>query len=185
MFIYWLLCPLLLILAGTERKPLHAMVVPNSISNLEIAECIYKSLCRAPIPLELSHSTLLPHITYKKFCVPSPCFCFPLYQLWFLMHAKVSLRPGCHYCPQAVPEESQLPTAKFKPGCHPSNSPGSICTSETEKICCNYCVIKAQWFNFISLWHKICICDSHLLCREYDSTKTSSWDLVYKVVQKV
>lgn len=34
-----------------------------------------------------------------------------LSQVWFLMHAKVSLRPGCHYCPQTVPEESQLPTA--------------------------------------------------------------------------
>lgn len=111
------LCPLLLISAGTERKALHAVVVPNSISNLEIAECIYKSLYSnllnpwSPVPLELSHSTLLPHITYQEFCVPSPCSCFPLYQVWFLMHIKVSLRPGCHYCPRTLPEEYKLPTA--------------------------------------------------------------------------
>lgn len=74
-FIFWL-CPLLLISAGTERNTLHAMVVPTSISNLEIAECIYRSLHRnllnpQSVPLELSHSTLLPHITYKNSVFPA------------------------------------------------------------------------------------------------------------------
>lgn len=38
------LCPLLLISAWTERNPLRATAASTSISNLEIAECIYKSL---------------------------------------------------------------------------------------------------------------------------------------------
>lgn len=102
-FIDWL-CPPLLILAGIERKPLHAKAVPNTIPNLGIAECIYKSLPSnllnpwSPIPLELSHSTLLPHITYKKFCVPSSCFCSPLSGVIFnacqgVIEARMSLLP--------------------------------------------------------------------------------------------
>lgn len=42
-FIDWL-CPLLLILAGTERKPLYAEAVSNTISSLEIASTDHYSV---------------------------------------------------------------------------------------------------------------------------------------------
>lgn len=81
------LCPPLLISAGTQRKARHAMLVPSSISNLEIAECIYKSLSSnllnpwSPIPLELSHSAT----THKLQKTPFPAL------------ASVFLCTGCDF----------------------------------------------------------------------------------------
>lgn len=190
MLIHWWLCPLLLISAGTERNPLHAMAAPNSASNLEIAECVYKSnnLLNpwSLIPLELSHSTLLPHTTYKKFRVPSSCFCFPQSGVIFnacqgVIEARMSLLPSNSAWRISITNSRQSSSLAVIQEIHLVQCG----RQRLKKICCNYCVIKTQWFSFISLWHKICICDSHLLCREYGFTKTSSWDLVYKVVQKV
>lgn len=81
------LCPPLLISAGTQRKARHAMLVPSSISNLEIAECIYRSLSSnllnpwSPIPLELSHSAT----THNLQKIPFPAL------------ASVFLCTGCDF----------------------------------------------------------------------------------------
>lgn len=175
-------CPLLLTSAGTERKSLHAMTVPSSISNLEIAECIYKSLCSnllnpwSPIPLELSHSSLLPHITYKKSLCSQPLLLFSsLSGVIFNAHqgvieARMSLLPSNSAWRISITNSRQSSSLAAIQVIHLVQ----CVRQRLEKKCCNYCVIKAQWFNFISLWHKICICDSHLLCREYNSTKASS-----------
>lgn len=46
-----------------------------------------------------------------NFCFPSPCFCFSLYQMRYLMHFKVLLRFRFPYCCVLLIEGFNLPAA--------------------------------------------------------------------------
>lgn len=138
------------------------------------------------LPFPWSFPTLLPHITYKKFrsqpllqfsSVPGVIF----NACQGVIEARMSLLPSNSAWRISITNSTQSSSLAVIQVIHLVQR----VRQRLKKKCCNYCAIKAQWFNFISLWHKICICNSHLLCREYDSTKTRGWDLIYKVVQKV